>query len=216
MFCNNCGTVIPDDVKFCQECGNKVKEVVEETDTCLLESKKVNHGFGQGELLAYKNRLEFINKKGVKTICYFKDMVNVTTTMGTVFTLMSRTGKAYSFGVIDGNPKEWINFVKIRVEEEGEKTNNNSNELNPLVKKVLEKQEEKSRLEQLKKDKIPYCPKCHSTSLSANKKGFGFVKGALGMGLSVDIGMLAGGAGANKIILTCMNCGHKFKPGKNK
>ena len=68
----------------------------------------------------------------------------------------------------------------------------------------------------MKKDKVPYCPKCHSTSLSANKKGFGFVKGALGMGITggIDIGMIAGGAGANKIVLTCMNCGHKFKPGK--
>ena len=38
------------------------------------------------------------------------------------------------------------------------------------------------------------------------------------MGLTggIDIGMIAGGTGANKIMLTCMNCGHQFKPGKNK
>lgn len=76
------------------------------------------------------------------------------------------------------------------------------------------KQEEKERLKGLDKDKIPYCPKCHSTQLSANKRGFGFGKAVVGGTLTFGVGVLAGGLGANKIRLTCMNCGYTFKPGR--
>lgn len=41
-----------------------------------------------------------------------------------------------------------------------------------VAQKNLEKQQEKSRLEELKKEKIPFCPKCHSTNLTAQKKRF--------------------------------------------
>lgn len=41
-----------------------------------------------------------------------------------------------------------------------------------------------------------------------------FVKGAIGATIGLDVGLIAGGAGANKVILTCMNCGHQWKPGK--
>ncbi|HFD2043525.1 TPA: PH domain-containing protein [Clostridium perfringens] len=55
-----------------------------------------------------------------------------------------------------------------------------------LSKRQAEKQYEKERLEQLKRDKIPYCPKCHSTSLTyQNKK--------LSIGRAVTGGVLLGG-----------------------
>ncbi|EIW6614068.1 PH domain-containing protein [Clostridium perfringens] len=58
-----------------------------------------------------------------------------------------------------------------------------------LSKRQAEKQYEKERLEQLKRDKIPYCPKCHSTSLTyQNKK--------LSIGRAVTGGVLLGGVGA--------------------
>ena len=72
---------------------------------------------------------------------------------------------------------------------------------------------EKERLKQMDRDGIPYCPKCHSISITANKKGFGFGKAVAG-GLVAPIGLLAGGIGANKVQLTCMKCGHQFYPGK--
>lgn len=86
----------------------------------------------------------------------------------------------------------------------------------PTSKKTLEKREEKQyqkdRLEQLKRDHIPYCPKCHSTSLTANKKGFGIGKAAAGAIVAGPYGLLAGGVGSRKVTITCLNCGHKFKP----
>lgn len=58
------------------------------------------------------------------------------------------------------------------------------------------------------------CPKCHSTSLSANQKGFGAGKAAVGFLVAGPLGLAAGGIGSGKVIITCLNCGHKFKPGQ--
>lgn len=65
--------------------------------------------------------------------------------------------------------------------------------------KKNEKEILKERLAQMDKDGIAYCPKCYSTDLSANKRGWKMSTGLIG---------------SNKIIVTCLKCGHKFKPGK--
>jgi DNA-directed RNA polymerase subunit RPC12/RpoP len=44
------------------------------------------------------------------------------------------------------------------------------------------------------------CPKCGSTQLSANKKGWSLGTGAIGM---------------NKVLITCLKCGKKFRPGED-
>src|SRR3990172_2792456 len=46
---------------------------------------------------------------------------------------------------------------------------------------LYEKQrEEEERLARYDREGIFYCPKCHSTSLSSNKKGFGIGKAIIG------------------------------------
>lgn len=60
---------------------------------------------------------------------------------------------------------------------------------------------------------VACCPKCGSTSISANKKGFGFGKAAAGAFVAGPVGLVGGTLGANKMIITCLNCGHKYKPG---
>ena len=60
---------------------------------------------------------------------------------------------------------------------------------------------EKEKLSDLRKQGIPYCPKCHSTSIHAEKRGWKVTTGLIG---------------SSKIVVTCLNCGHKFKPGKSK
>lgn len=71
---------------------------------------------------------------------------------------------------------------------------------------------EKERLEAETRhyNSLAKCPKCGSTSLTGNKKGFGVGKAAVGVALTGGVGLLVGGIGANKVIVTCMNCGHKF------
>ena len=65
--------------------------------------------------------------------------------------------------------------------------------------KKEEKQELKERLAKMDKEGTAYCPKCYSTDLSGNKRGFKLTTGIIGM---------------NKVIITCMKCGNKFKPKK--
>lgn len=57
------------------------------------------------------------------------------------------------------------------------------------------------------------CPKCGSTQITANKKGFSGTKAATGIIIAGGIGLAAGDIGSNKIIITCLKCGHQFKPG---
>lgn len=65
-------------------------------------------------------------------------------------------------------------------------------------------------------DNQVHCPKCNSTQITANKKGFSVGKAAAGVILTGGIGLLAGGIGRNKVIITCLACGHQFKPGAKK
>ena len=57
------------------------------------------------------------------------------------------------------------------------------------------------------------CPKCGSVSLSVNKKGFSVGKAITGVML-LPGGVLWGLHGRNKLLITCLKCGHKFKPGE--
>lgn len=59
----------------------------------------------------------------------------------------------------------------------------------------------------------PACPRCRSTKTTFNKQGFGVGKAAIGAVLTGGIGLLAGGIGANKIKLTCLECGNSWSKG---
>ncbi len=65
--------------------------------------------------------------------------------------------------------------------------------------KKKEKQDLKDRIKQMDKDGTVYCSKCYSTNVTGSKRGWSLVTGMIRR---------------NKIINTCMNCGHKWKPGK--
>lgn len=78
----------------------------------------------------------------------------------------------------------------------------------PTGEKPMSKRE---RIKENKKNAVACCPKCGSTSLSANKKGFGIGKAVIGANVVGPIGLAAGNLNSQKIIITCLNCGHKFK-----
>ncbi len=63
-------------------------------------------------------------------------------------------------------------------------------------------------------DNVARCPKCGSTSLTANKKGFSATKGVIGLAVSPLAGAVVGSTGKNKVIVTCLKCGHQWKAGK--
>ena len=56
------------------------------------------------------------------------------------------------------------------------------------------------------------CPKCNSSMIECNKKGFGLGKAAVGAIATGGIGLLAGFIGSNKIKATCLSCGKIFDP----
>lgn len=83
--------------------------------------------------------------------------------------------------------------------------------------------ESQKKLDELNKKSTPInnnvvrCPKCGSSQLSANKKGFSLGKAVAGGALLVPIaGVATGMIGKNKIIITCLNCGKQFKPGNGR
>ncbi len=78
----------------------------------------------------------------------------------------------------------------------------------------MEDQERKDKKAELDAEGTAYCPKCLSTSLTAQKKGFGFGKAAAGAVTVGGLGLLVGGIGSKKIEVTCLKCGHKFTSGK--
>ncbi|NLY46850.1 MAG: hypothetical protein GX053_12815 [Tissierella sp.] len=78
--------------------------------------------------------------------------------------------------------------------------------------KKLEEQELKDRIKQMDKEGIVYCPKCYSNQITANKKGFSLGKAAAGS--LIAGGVLLGAVGKNKIEVTCLKCGNKWKAGK--
>ena len=59
-----------------------------------------------------------------------------------------------------------------------------------------------------------HCPKCRSTQLTANQKGFSGGQAVIGNAVFGRIGLLAGTIGSKKIIITCLNCGEQFEPGE--
>jgi len=57
------------------------------------------------------------------------------------------------------------------------------------------------------------CPKCGSTQISANKKGFSGTKAVAGAVVAGPLGLVAGTHGSGKVRITCLNCGKEFNPG---
>lgn len=95
--------------------------------------------------------------------------------------------------------QEEINLEKRKLEE---------------ARKQSAEQQRMADLQQRQYDKMAKCPRCGSTALSGNKKGYGVGKGLVGAALIGPVGLLAGGLGANKVMATCLNCGYKFKAGR--
>lgn len=121
-----------------------------------------------------------------------------------------------NFEVVDRNDLERINEIIASVPNPKnglrpkweQKTNN-------IIGKSANSVQD--RISENKKNGVACCPKCGSTSLSANKKGYSFVKGGIGAtvgaatGVGAIIGLGLGNTGSGKVVVTCLNCGHRWK-----
>lgn len=65
---------------------------------------------------------------------------------------------------------------------------------------------------QILKSGINCCPKCRSTQLLQKPRGFSWGLAILGFFLIPGFGLLLGFCGRKKMRMSCLACGHKWKP----
>ncbi len=79
---------------------------------------------------------------------------------------------------------------------------------------ALKADEVRARHMTLNSDPTPRCPRCGSTSITANQKGFGVGKAVVGAAVAGPLGLVLGNAGAKKVRITCLACGYQWIAGK--
>lgn len=111
-----------------------------------------------------------------------------------------------------------FNNIKIKRDTEikkQEKEKRENERLRILSEQAIQKQKEekyeRERVSQLKREHIPYCPKCHSTSLTYQNKKLSVGRAVVGGVIMGPIGTAVGGVTSKKGYVKCLNCGHKWK-----
>ncbi len=125
--------------------------------------------------------------------------------------------KDKGFPIVDSNDKEQIESIIATVPNPKGGTSPKWEQNLEMRGNLFVAGQQKVNAEKARKldaEGTAYCPKCLSTSLTAQKKGFGFGKAAAGAITVGGLGLLAGGIGSKKIEVTCLKCGHKFTPGR--
>lgn len=192
MFCPNCGNNCGD-AKFCPECGTKldVQNAVP-ADT----AKKA----------APKSVYQPVNVDG-KEVDLFKVVCKFGANKERAYSYLKR-----EYGIPKDRAKVLLDPYYTPKEASKQTIKESFAEL--AQNAVNEKNAVVARRNSLEESGQVYCPKCLSTSVSANQKGFGFARGAIGAAVGLDVGLIAGGIGSKKVICTCLKCGHQWKPGK--
>lgn len=192
MFCSNCGKEASG--KFCSNCGSPLAGETE-TDNNSSTVAEINT-----DTFINVNGIE-VNISNIIELCG-KDKISA------IKILRDRTGVSLGEGknIIDNAYKEL--YVEEPKKSFWQKAKEES--ARQRVAELEKKKYEAERIAQLDRDGVAYCPKCHSTSLSAHKKGFGIGKAVVGAALTGGIGLVAGNIGAKKVRVTCLKCGHQF------
>jgi len=84
----------------------------------------------------------------------------------------------------------------------------------PMVKQSITHPTIQPTFAPISDEKLLSCPKCQSTQLSTDKKGFSGGNALAGAILTGGVGLLAGTIGSGKIVITCLQCGYKYKAGE--
>lgn len=222
IFCTKCGNKCLDGDSFCGKCGTKLYDIIEDSVSGEVENEEYQQE-------AINITLNCIGKK----IIINSDNIIINKLVGknVEIPVNSITGIRYEEGSLKKNGTLCIRWHgKKEIEDSSTFYYSNNDIVEEIVKGINEKIQnpdrplriinrdkigllkqvsmgvrndkgfnEKAKLEELERQGIPYCPKCHSTSLSANKRGWKLSSGLIG---------------SSKVLVTCLNCGHQFKPGK--
>ena len=113
---------------------------------------------------------------------------------------------------------ESISVVKVFGRQSGEEWPTWSQELDleemiENLEDLLFEPEEDALPEQSQPPSIQ-CPRCRSTQLLAHRKGFSYGQAAIGSLFGTGAALVAGMAGSDAIMISCVNCGHQWEPAK--
>jgi tellurium resistance protein TerD len=118
---------------------------------------------------------------------------------------------------INANRRSYPESVMLKVDKELEKrgliTDAESQKALEPSQQVIVQTEPTYHVVHHMPDDTLRCPKCGSTQVSADKKGFGFLKAAAGAVLTGGYGLLGGFIGSRKVLVTCLKCGKQWKAG---
>lgn len=207
MFCTNCGTQF--EGKFCTECGQAVANATQPPNASAQGSSTHQYYDNEGDLIdlaviygAYKTRKNIIaffqrcTSYSIEEIGRIADYIESDITpceYSAVKALMMRDQ-------IEAPFKEAAAKARLK-----ESWNRFINEPQAAA------QTKGQRIRENKRNGVACCPKCGSTSISANKKGFGIGKAVIGASAVGPLGLMAGNINAKKLWVTCLNCGHRWK-----
>ena len=189
MFCPSCGNNCGD-ANFCSNCGTRLN--VARTYSVATEKANAPKSIYQANINGREiNLLRVVGEYGADT--------------SRVYSYLKR-----EYGISKEQAKELLAPFKAQ-----EETNRQKQTFKGLVRDVANE----TGSEMAQKAKMDaagqiYCPKCLSTSISANQKGFSVGRAAMGAAVGLEVGLIAGGIGSKKVICTCLKCGHQWKAGK--
>lgn len=203
MFCTNCGTEF--EGNFCPNCGMKAGEQPPAQPVAPKETHEYYDK--EGDLIdlatiygVYKDRTgmaAFFRK------CTDYDSVTI--------------GKALDYIEDNVRPKEYGMLDTIRMKRQIEapiesilKSEAAADPSVQLQQAQLAELKKANKLQKREMDAQAKCPRCGSTSLSGNKKGFGIGKAVLGVAVAGPLGLVAGNFHAKKVRVTCLKCGKQF------
>lgn len=83
---------------------------------------------------------------------------------------------------------------------------------NPMSNVVIPKSD--SPAHEVDDKEYIFCPKCLSTHIHSEQKGFSGGKALVGALTVGPLGLLAGTIGSKKVNMTCLKCGNRFKAGE--
>ena len=212
MFCFKCGAEISDESDFCMICGTEIlhhnKTEIEEVNSistipmnATIKSAFVSTIIVSETEISYKSGLKSETIK-VSDISDIRYTAGTPSENGRLF--ITANGKSYNVMFFFNNNKKiaelcgYFSALSNNTFIPMEVTTSTSSQTGETQheEKTLSKRQ---RIKENKKNGIACCPKCGSTSLTANKKGFGVGKG-----------LVAGNKGAKKVRITCLNCGNQW------
>lgn len=185
----------------------KIKEILKEQEECLwFISASV---FNRIWIVCVTNmRLILVRKKlnkELETKSFYVDEINEVDV---------QKGSLLSKLVLKMNDAniEFSNVENLYLDKFLELLNTQiNNKPKELSKRQAEKKYQKERIAQLKRDKIPYCPKCKSTALTYTNKKLSVGRALTGGLLFGEGGAVLGGLSSKKGYVKCLNCGHSWK-----